>query len=109
MSMKKIRDDAENLTVKNNKLINIGGKLEKKLPKYQFMGLMKIVYKDFITMEKFYRKVNNMKIDFTSFLDLLVRNNKLSISCIKTNKLWFEVDTSKDFAVAKKIMHKVVL
>ena len=109
MSMIKIINDAENLIVKNNKLVSIGGKIKKIFPRYQFMGLMKIVYKDFLTMEKFYRKINNIKIDFTSFLDLIVKNNKLNISCIKTNKFWFEIDTTKDLAVAKQITRRITL
>ena len=104
MPKKNIRNDAENLVVKNNQLISIGGKIKKKFPKFQFMGLMKIVNKDFLIMEKFFREINNTKIDFTSFLDLIVKNNKLNISCVKTNKFWFEIDTIKDLVIAKKIM-----
>ena len=38
-----------------------------------------------------------------------VKNNKLNISCIKTNKFWFEIDSTKDLAVAKKIIRRVTL
>lgn len=48
MPFKKIIYDAENITIdKNKKLISIGGKLKQKLPKYQFMGIIKILKKDF--------------------------------------------------------------
>ena len=40
MSYKKILSDAENVTIKKNKLISIGGKITKKLPKYQYMGIL---------------------------------------------------------------------
>ena len=36
MSYKKILSDAEDVTIKKNKLISIGGKITKKLPKYQY-------------------------------------------------------------------------
>ncbi len=109
MSMKKIKNDAENLTIKKDKLINIGGKIVKKFPNYQFMGLIKIVYNDFLAMEKIYKKISNLKIDFTSFLDQIVRNNKFNISCVKTNKFWFEIDTKEDFELAKKSMNRSLL
>ena len=108
MPTKKIRNDAENLTIRKNKLVNIGGKIGKKFPNYQFMGLMKIVYNDFLTMEKIYKKISNLKMDFTSFLDQLVRKNKFNINCVKTSKFWFEIDTKGDFDLAKKNIHKVL-
>jgi choline kinase len=42
MSKKKIKNDAENLHVKNNVLKSIGGKIDKTYPKYQYMGIFKI-------------------------------------------------------------------
>ena len=43
MSAKNIFNDAENLIVKDGKLNEIGTKIDKKkIPKYQFMGIIKI-------------------------------------------------------------------
>ena len=43
MAFNKISKDAETLKIKNNKIFEIGGKIKnKKFPKYQFMGLIKL-------------------------------------------------------------------
>ena len=109
MSHEKINKDAEDLVIKRNKLISIGNKINKILPKYQFMGLIKIIYKDLLKMEKFYIKLNNKKIDFTSFINLMLLKNKISINCIKTNKFWHEIDTYRDLILANKILKKKYL
>ena len=109
MSHEKINKDAEDLVIKRNKLISIGNKINKILPKYQFMGLIKIIYKDLLKMEKFYIKLNNKKIDFTSFINLMLLKNKISINCIKTNKFWYEIDTYRDLILANKILKKKYL
>ena len=59
MSHEKINKDAEDLVIKRNKLISIGNKINKILPKYQFMGLVKIIYKDFLRMKKYYGKIDH--------------------------------------------------
>ena len=104
MPISKIKKDAENLISKGNKLISIGEKITNKYPKYQFMGLMKIIYKDFFLMKKYYDKINNKKIDFTSFINLMLRDKKINIRCLKTNKFWLEIDNLNDLNLAKKIL-----
>ena len=47
MNEKKINNDAENISIKKNKVISIGGKITNIRPKLQFMGLIKLRYKDF--------------------------------------------------------------
>ena len=48
MPLKKILDDAENLIIKNNRLSEIGTKIDKdNYPKYQFMGIIKFKKKIF--------------------------------------------------------------
>ena len=50
MGLKKTLNDAENLFLKNNFLKEIGTKIKKKkLPKYQFMGLLKLKKKHILT------------------------------------------------------------
>lgn len=104
MPISKIKKDAENLISKGNKLISIGEKITKKYPKYQFMGLMKIIYKDFFLMKKYFNKINNKKIDFTSFINLMLRDKKINIRCLKTSKFWLEIDNLNDLNLAKKIL-----
>ena len=45
MSEKKLKLDAEDVKTKKNEIISIGGKIKNKLPKYQFMGLIRINFK----------------------------------------------------------------
>ena len=47
MPIKRIFDDAENLVIKKGYVKTKGGKINKIIPKNQFMGLIKITYKDF--------------------------------------------------------------
>ena len=43
MPLSKVLEDAENLFVKKNNLIEIGTKIDKKkIPNYQFMGILKL-------------------------------------------------------------------
>ena len=56
MRFNKIKYDAEDLVIDKSKVISIGNKIQKKLPKYQFMGLVKIMNKDFFKLKKFFLK-----------------------------------------------------
>ena len=40
--LKQIYNDAENVIVKKNRIVEIGTKINKKLANYQFMGILKI-------------------------------------------------------------------
>ena len=57
MSEKKLKLDAEDIKTKKNEIISIGGKIEKKLPKYQFMGLIRINYNNLEKVKIFYTKL----------------------------------------------------
>ena len=104
MSNKKILDDAEDLIIKKGYVNSIGGKIGKKLPKCQFMGLIKIKYKDFIALKIFFRKLKNKKIDFTNFLNLAIKNKIIKLKAYETNLFWVEIDNIKDLKVAKNII-----
>ena len=107
MGLKKTLNDAENLFLKNNFLKEIGTKIKKKkLPKYQFMGLLKLKKKTYFNLMRFYKKINNDKIDMTSFINLCINNNKLKISVSKSNYFWYEIDTISDFNFAEKELKK---
>ena len=102
MKYKKILNDAEDVLVKKKKLISIGQKIKKKLPKFQYMGIIKLKYKDFINLKKYFRKIDCTKIDFTSFLNMALKNKIISLNTVITNKFWFEIDTKQDIDFASK-------
>ncbi len=95
MRFNKIKYDAEDLVIDNSKVISIGNKIQKKLPKYQFMGLVKITNKDFFKLKKFFLK-QKKNIDFTSFLNLAIKNKIIKLSYRKTSSYWYEIDTKSD-------------
>tara|TARA_Y100000992_G_scaffold302691_1_gene278469 strand:- start:414 stop:1142 length:729 start_codon:yes stop_codon:yes gene_type:complete len=105
MSFKKIKKDAEDLRVRGNKVIKIGEKIKDKMPKYQFMGLMKIVNKDFFKLKKFYKKIDK-NIDFTSFLNLAIKKKIIDLKYIKTDIEWYEIDNLKDLKHAESVNFK---
>ena len=47
MNQSKIMHDAETLVVKKNNLISIGNKIKKKMPKYQYTGIIKLKFNNF--------------------------------------------------------------
>ena len=96
MDEKKINMDAEDLSISKDKIISIGNKITNKRPKLQFMGLIKIKYKDFIKLYKFFKTLNNPKIDMTSFLNIALKNKIISLSYFKTSRYWFEIDNNRD-------------
>jgi len=102
MSYSKILNDAEDVTIKKNKLISIGEKIKKRLPKYQYMGIIKLKYKDFVNLKKFFKKIEDPKIDFTSFLNMSLKQKVIDLEVIKTNKYWFEIDSKQDIDFASK-------
>jgi|TARA_B100001971_G_C18258060_1_gene583993 choline kinase len=104
MSNKKILDDAEDLVIRKGYVNSIGGKIGKKLPKCQFMGLVKIKYKDFRSLKIFFTKLKNKKIDFTNFLNLAIKNKIIKLKAYETNLFWVEIDNIKDLKVAEKIV-----
>ena len=104
MNLKKIKHDAENLKVSKNRILSIGGKIKKKYPKLQFMGIIKLIKKDYFNLMKFYNKINNKNIDLTRFLNLAIENKIVKISYFQTNKLWLEFDNSSDYRISKNIL-----
>lgn len=103
-------EDAESFHInKKNKIISIGLKLNKNdRPKGQFIGIIKmnkIGWFNFIntyySLDIFKRK----KIDFTSFLNLMIKNKK-NIYGIPTNLKWGEIDNFNDLQFYKKEFSK---
>ena len=102
MNRKKIMKDAENVVTKKNILLTIGGKIKSKLPKYQYMGLFKLKKNDFFKLLINFKKIQNKKIDMTSFLDKSIKKNKVKFYIKPYYKIWFEIDSYKDLVVASK-------
>ncbi|MDC0940007.1 NTP transferase domain-containing protein [Candidatus Pelagibacter sp.] len=108
MTMNNILKDAENLIIRNGKLFEIGTKLYKnKLPKHQFMGIIKLKKDAFIKCKNFFKKLKNDKIDMTSFLNLCVKKNIISIKTITYKSFWYEIDTIADYKFAQKDVKKI--
>lgn len=104
MNKNEILKDAEDIVIKKNNLLTIGNKLEKKFPRFQYMGIIKLNKNDYFKMEKFYQKIKNKKIDLTSFLNLVVKNKIAKIKISKTKKFWYEIDTIKDLNLVKNLI-----
>ena len=104
MGSKKFKFDAEDVVTKGSKIVSIGNKITKKLPKLQFMGIAKFSKSDYFKLFKFYKKISNKKIDFTSFLNLSIKNKIIKLNFFQTQKRWLEIDNTKDYILAKKII-----
>jgi len=96
---KNIFDDAETFFQKNNKLTEIGQKINRKnlnLVKGQFMGLIYIPKTQISFIKKFYNdNSNENKIQFTGFLNKLIKK-KIDIKCLEYNGFWYEIDDKND-------------
>ena len=102
-----IKKDAEDLKIgKNNKVLMIGNKIKNRLPKYQFMGIVKILNKDFFKLSKFYGKIDNNKIDFTSFINEAINQKIIILNYIICSNYWMEIDNQKDLKVAENFLSK---
>jgi len=107
MPFNKILKDAENLVVKENNLMEIGGKIHKdKIPVYQFMGIVKFKKETFLKCFNFFKKIKNNKIDMTTFINLCVKNKILSLNIKKYNDYWYEIDTISDYKFVNSDINK---
>ena len=74
------------------------------MPKFQFMGLIKIMNKDFFKLKKFYKNLDN--IDFTSFLNQAIKKEIIDIRYIKSRAEWYEIDSLKDLKYTESVRFK---
>jgi choline kinase len=102
MTKSEILNDAEDVKIKKNILISIGEKIKKTLPKYQYMGIIKLEFKDFMKLKNFYKKLHNKKIDFTSFLNEVLKKKIIKLNISITKKFWYEIDNAKDIKFTSK-------
>ena len=105
MSKKDILNDAENIEVKNGYLKSIGAKI-KKFPTYQYMGIVKLMKKDFFKARNFFNNFNDKKIDMTSFLNNILIRDLINFKIIKYNSYWYEIDNAKDIKVTQTLINK---
>jgi len=106
MLTKNIKNDAENISIKNNYLSSIGGKIGKKYPKYQYMGIFKLSNKTYSDLNKFFKVIKNSKIDMTSFLNTSIINKKIKLKVKKYESYWYEIDNKKDLDVTSSELLK---
>ncbi len=100
MTLKNILNDAEDLVIKKNIVISIGGKI-KKIPKYQYTGIIKLKKNKFKTLFNYF-KLQDEKIDMTSFLNECIKEKKLKLNILKYNNYWHEIDNKIDIKIAEK-------
>ena len=106
MGLKYIKNDAEDVVVKNKKLIKIGTKI-KKYPKSQFMGIVKISKNSYFRLLNFFTKNCDNKIDMTSFLNKSIDNKMLKLNVKEVKNFWFEIDTHKDVKTTSKLLKNI--
>ena len=107
MSAREVLEDAENLIIEKNNLLEIGTKInKKKLPKYQFMGVIKLKKEAYLKCFEFFKQLKNNRVDMTTFLNLCVKNRVLSIKTEKYNSYWYEIDTISDHKFAEEEIKK---
>ena len=104
MSHHNINLDAENLITNKNKIVSIGGKIIDKRPKLQFMGLIKLKFKDYLKLYKFFKKINKPKIDMTRFINLAIQNKIVKMNFFVSKKFWFEIDNQRDKKITEKML-----
>jgi choline kinase len=90
------------LIVKNKEISHIGDKINDKLPKYQYMGILKINNKTFYKLLKLYKNLKNKKISMTELLNSAIKKKLANFSYFATSKYWYEVDNLKDLKILKK-------
>ena len=102
MSIKKILEDAENIETKGRKILSIGERITSRIPKYQYMGIIKFKYSDFLKLNSFYKKQRDNKIDLTSLLNIAIKKKVIDINFISSTSYWAEIDTLQDYKACKK-------
>ncbi len=94
---KNIFSDGESLKISNSHFLKeIGKKIKKVIPKYQYMGIIYIPknkIKEFISL--FYSSKKFKSFHVTSFLNYIIKNG-VKIKCLPYTGRWFEFDDMQD-------------
>ena len=101
MKIQDILNDAESLEIEKDYIISIGEKI-KVLPKYQYMGIVKLTLKDFKVLKKFFFNECSMKMDMTSFINFAIQKKIIKFKAAKYINYWYEIDNSNDIKLANK-------
>lgn len=99
MKEDEIINDAENLEIENNKIKSIGGKIIDKMPEFQYMGILKVKFEDFLAMKDYFLSLDietQSKIDMTSFINNLIAKKIVSFDVFKNYYNWIEIDSVED-------------
>lgn len=100
---KNILEDAENLKFNNkNYLEFIGGKILKKYPIGQYMGLLYIPKNKVKKITKIYKQEKVRKMQISNFLNVLI-NKGIKIKIIKSKNYWYEFDDIDDYNYFKSM------
>lgn len=100
---KNILEDAENLKFNNkNYLESIGGKILKKYPIGQYMGLLYIPKNKVKKITKIYKQEKVRKMQISNFLNVLI-NKGIKIKIIKSKNYWYEFDDIDDYNYFKSM------
>ena len=67
------------------------------------MGIMKIDFKTFNKLERFYKNLNNKNISLTEFINETIKSKITEYKYYPSNYYWYEVDNYKDLEYLKKI------
>ena len=102
MNKKMILKDAENLTLREGYISSIGERIGKKFPKYQFMGILKLRYKDYLKLKNYFLKQKIKNIDFTTFINKAIKKKIINVKSSITSRYWYEIDNLND----KKFVEK---
>lgn len=102
MKKKDIYNDAEDLQIKYNQISQIGTKIQGTLPKYQYMGIIKLNKSSLIKFFNIFKAYNKPKISFTDFLNYLIKKYKFNIEAYKNSKYWYEIDNETDLKFTEK-------
>ena len=102
MSIKDIKNDAEDIVISKNLLKSIGGRIGKTYPKFQYMGLFKLKKNTYFNLNKFFKKIKNPMIDMTTFINISLKKKKILFKIKKYKSYWYEIDNNKDLNFTSK-------
>lgn len=108
MRLDQIKNDAEDLVINKKNIVNIGGKIKKRLPKYQYMGIIRLRKNDYKKLYQYFKKINNEKVDMTTFLCKAIKEKIIKLQFIVTGSFWTEIDSPADIKAAEKMLKKNV-
>lgn len=99
MSDSEIIDDAEEISIADDYIESLGGKITSKMPDVQYMGIIKITKRDFLELRKLFISLNEEQrcsIDMTKFINLATSKGIVKFKAFYSNYDWIEIDSGED-------------